>query len=58
MDAALFDALEFRIEALLKEYAELKQENCLLQEENRKLVQEREGFKARIDAILGKLEGI
>ena len=58
MDAALFDALEYKIEALLKGYAELKQENFLLQEENRKLLQEREGFTARIDAILGKLEGV
>jgi len=57
MDTALFDTLENRIEALLKSYAELKLENQLLQEENRKLQQEREGFKLRIDAILGKMEG-
>jgi cell division protein ZapB len=58
MDAQLFDTLEDRIESLLKNYAELKRENILLQDENRKLMQEREGFKTRIDAILSKLEGI
>ncbi|KAF0217548.1 MAG: hypothetical protein FD174_3227 [Geobacteraceae bacterium] len=58
MDIELFSALEKRIENLLDGYAALKRENLLLNEENRRLLEEREGFKTRIDAILKKLEGI
>jgi cell division protein ZapB len=58
MDMELFDALEGRIESLLQEFSSLKQENILLKEENFRLMQEREVFKARIDAILKKMEGM
>jgi len=37
---------------------DLKLENTRLREENQGLIQEREVFKARIDSILKKLEGI
>lgn len=58
MDAGLFGVLEKKVESLLDAYAALKQENARLGEENRQLLEERSGFKARIDAILKKLEGI
>ncbi len=58
MDPELFDALEKRVESLLEGYGALKRENVLLREENHRLLGEREGFKARIDVVLKKLEGI
>ncbi len=58
MTPDLFTALDERIEKLLEQYALLKTENMHLQTENRRLLDERDGFKCRIDAILGKLEGI
>jgi cell division protein ZapB len=58
MDTELLDALEERIASLLAGYNAQKQENQSLREENRRLSDERNGFKARIDLILKKLEGI
>jgi cell division protein ZapB len=58
MDAELFSTLEEKVEAFLDAFAALKQENERLRGENRRLLEERNGFKARIDAILVKLEGI
>ena len=58
MDTELFAALEGRIESLLAGYNSLKRENQSLKEENLRLAVEREDFKARIDLILRKLEGI
>jgi len=58
MDAELFDALESRVENLLREYASLREENSRLRDENQRLLREREGFKSRIDAILKKMEGV
>jgi cell division protein ZapB len=58
MDAELFDALEGKVESLLREFTSIKQENALLKEENQQLLKEREVFKSRIDAILKKMEGV
>ncbi len=58
MDTELFAALEQKVEGLLAGYAALKRENQSLRDENRRLVEERDEFKARIDVILRKLEGI
>lgn len=58
MDAELFDALEGKVEFLLREFSSIKRENALLLEENQKLLAEREVFKSRIDAILKKMEGV
>jgi len=58
MDTELLAALEGRIENLLAGYNSLKRENQSLREENSRLAEEREDFKARIDLILRKLEGI
>jgi cell division protein ZapB len=58
MDPELLDSLEKRVESLLEGYSTLKRENVLLREENQRLLGEREGFKARIDVVLKKLEGI
>jgi len=58
MDVELFSKLEQKVEALLIAYTGLKRENLRLHEEIRNLIEERSGFKNRIDAILEKLEGI
>jgi cell division protein ZapB len=58
MDAELFDALEGKVEFLLREFSSIKQENVLLKEENQRLLAEREVFKSRIDAILKMMEGV
>jgi cell division protein ZapB len=58
MDEKLFDALEDKIEFLLREFSSTKQENTQLKEQNQKLLAEREVLKSRIDAILLKLEGV
>ncbi len=58
MDTELLDALEERIATLLADHKAVKLENHALQEENRRLLEERDGFKVRIDQILKKLEGI
>ena len=58
MDKELLDALEGRITSLLAVFNAMKLENQSLREENCRLLEERDGFKARIDLILKKLEGI
>lgn len=58
MDAELFDALEGKIEFLLREFSAMKQENAQLKEQNQRLLAERDVFKSRIDAILMKLERV
>ena len=58
MDKELLDALEGRVTSLLAVLNVVKQENQSLKEENCRLLEERDGFKARIDLILKKLEGI
>ena len=58
MDLELFATLERRIDALLDRYVALQQQHGVLQEENRRLLEERQGFKSRIDEILARLEGI
>lgn len=58
MDAELFETLEKRVERLIQSYTALKRENEVLRGENQRLLQDRQGFKERIDAIIGKLEGI
>jgi len=58
MDTELLEALEGRITSLLAVFNAMKQENQSLREENSRLLEERDGFKARIDLILKKLEGI
>jgi FtsZ-binding cell division protein ZapB len=58
MDTELFTALEGRIESLLASFNSLKLECQSLRDENRRLLEERDAAKARIDLILKKLEGI
>jgi regulator of replication initiation timing len=58
MDTELLDALEGRITSLLAVLNAMKQENQSLRKENCRLLEERDGFKVRIDLILKKLEGI
>jgi cell division protein ZapB len=58
MEKELLDALEGRITSLLDALNAMKQENQSLKGENCRLLDERDGFKTRIDLILKKLEGI
>ncbi|BCS56044.1 hypothetical protein GSbR_14070 [Geobacter sp. SVR] len=58
MNQELFERLDSRITELVEKYASLKEENARLAEENQRLLSEREGLTARVDAILGKLEGL
>jgi cell division protein ZapB len=58
MELELFGALEKKVEDLIGLCTALKLENMRLSEENRRLREERGGFKDRIDAILKKLEGM
>jgi cell division protein ZapB len=58
MNHELFETLENKVNVLLEKYTALKDENSRLTEENQLLQSEREGFKSRVDAILGKLEGV
>jgi cell division protein ZapB len=58
MNQELFETLENKVSTLLDRYNALKDENNRLTEENQRLQAEREGFKSRVDSILGKLEGI
>jgi cell division protein ZapB len=58
MNQELFETLENKVGNLLDKYTALKDENARLAEENQRLLSEREGLKSRVDAILGKLEGI
>ena len=58
MNHELFETLESRVGELLGKYTVLKDDNVRLAEENQRLLAEREALKSRIDAILGKLEGI
>jgi cell division protein ZapB len=58
MNHELFETLENKVSILLDKYTSLKDENVRLVEEIQRLQADREGLKSRIDAILGKLEGI
>ncbi len=58
MNQELFEALDKKVGELLEKYTALKTENARLAEENQRFLAEREGFKSRVDTILGKLEGI
>ncbi|MBU5615465.1 cell division protein ZapB [Geomonas azotofigens] len=58
MSDELFNELEGRLNSLINIVGELKLENDQLRKENCRLHEERAGLKARIDAILKKLEGV
>lgn len=58
MSAELFQELEVRIDSLLDAVNELRLENGQLKQENDRLNGERVAFKARLDTILKKLEGV
>lgn len=58
MSAELFQELEVRIDSLLDAVNELRLENGQLKQENERLNEERVAFKARLDTILKKLEGV
>ena len=58
MSAELFDELEGRVVSLVKALGELKLENGRLQQDNDRLIGERQGVKSRIDSILQKLAGV
>ena len=58
MDAEIIGMLEEKVEELLSTHAQLKRDYDKLSEENRKLIEDRDSIRKRIDTILVKLEGI
>ncbi len=58
MESELFEKLEQKISDLLADYAAVKQEKQAMEAENKRLMEEREALKVRIDAIISKLEGV
>jgi cell division protein ZapB len=58
MNQQLIEVLEKKINEIVEKYSSLKEENALLNEEIKRLSDDREGIKSRVDAILGKLDGI
>jgi cell division protein ZapB len=58
MNNELIEVLEKKIGDIVEKYSALKEENARLNEELQRLSNDREGIKSRVDAILGKLDGI
>ena len=58
MDQELIEVLEKKIGDLVEKYSVLKEENARLNEEIQRHSSDREGIRSRVDAILGKLDGI
>jgi cell division protein ZapB len=58
MEQELIDVLEKRIGDIVEKYNALKEENSRLNADLTRLSSDREGLKSRVDAILGKLDGI
>lgn len=58
MNNELMEALEKKIGEVVEKYSALKEENTRLSEELQRLTSDREGLRSRVDAILGKLDGI
>lgn len=58
MDQELMEVLEKKIGEIVGKYSDLKEENARLNEEIERLSGDREGIRSRVDAILGKLDGI
>lgn len=58
MNQEMIEILEKKIGELVQKYSDLKEENALLNEELQRLSADREGIKSRVDALLGKLDGI
>ncbi len=58
MNQELIEVLEKKIGDIVEKYSALKEENARLNDEIQRLSSDREGFKSRVDAILGKLDGI
>lgn len=58
MNQELIEVLEKKIGDFVEKYSVLKEDNARLNEEIQRLLSDREGIKSRVDAILGKLDGI
>lgn len=58
MNTELFETLEEKIGSLINRYTALQEEHQRVVAEHARLLQEREGLKGRVDAILSKLEGV
>jgi len=58
MNQELIELLENKIGEIVEKYSALKEENARLNKEIERLSNDREGIKSRVDAILGKLDGI
>jgi FtsZ-binding cell division protein ZapB len=58
MNQELIELLEKKVGDVVEKYSALKEENVRLNEEIQRLSSGREEIKSRVDAILGKLDGI
>lgn len=58
MNQELIEVLEKKISEIVEKYTALKEENAMLHEEVERLSSDRAGIKSRVDALLGKLDGI
>lgn len=58
MNQELIEMLENRINDIVEKYSALKAENARLNEEVQRFLSSKDELKSRIDAIIGKLEGI
>jgi cell division protein ZapB len=58
MKTELLDILDERVGLLVQRYAELKSAHALLQEENERLLREREEVRIRVDALLARIDGV
>ena len=58
MDQELIDQLTQKVERLLTAYTALRGENQQLRADVRQLQEKQQAIRARIDELLGKLEGI
>lgn len=58
MNQELIELLETKIGEIVEKYTALKEENAMLHEEIERLSSDRAGIKSRVDALLGKLDGL
>ena len=58
MNNELIETLEKKIGEFVEKYSALKEENARLNVEIQRLSNDREGLRSRVDAILGRLDGI
>jgi cell division protein ZapB len=58
MNQDLIEVLEKKVDGIVEKFSALKEENARLNEEIKRFSNDREGIRSRVDAILGKLDGM